>query len=265
MDASLLIYLVIFLVVVFLIFKLIKKIIVAIFAVVFIVVAIFGGIGAMLYFDYQDIVEKDNFSVNLVYGDIDNADFGVILPFEQQKVVEENIKSLDVSSLDEKKIDDVTDEFYVFIDEDLFGKVLTDDKNYTLKGTEGLEFAGVKINTDLTKEEILNLVNSKNAQDDYVDLILEKNDLSSLKALGAEDIASGTIEKELKGVDFRAVLVLSVLSDLDSDGMKALILGFKEEELNVYPEKFSFKFLRMLPLDFLVEKLSVEQVNKTQE
>jgi len=57
-------------------------------------------------------------------------------------------------------------------------------------------------------------------------------------------------------MELREALFLSILSE--SSDMTELLVGFKEGELNVYPEKFSFKLLKMVPLDMLKENLPIE-------
>ena len=259
METSLIIYGVVFLVVVFLIFKLIKKIMFAIFAVIFICIAIIGGIGTMAYFDYQDIVEQNQYNLNLIYGSSENPEFGISILFEDGEPNENEISSVDISEISEEFLDEIEDDFYVFIDKDLFEKLLNDDTKYYLEGTQGLSVSGVDFYTALTKDEVLDLIDSSNAQDKYVDLLLEKNDLGVLGTLGGKGLVKEALNEALNGVDFRGAIVISVISNLDLEGNKALVVGFKEEKLEIYPERFSFKFVRWLPIDTLVNMLESEE------
>ncbi len=248
MDISFLIYIVLFLVVVILIFKLIKKVIVAIFAVFFLLFLVFAGVGAMMYLDYQDIVGRDMYEIGIIYGDAKNPQFGVSLFVKDNVPDVSKSKALDVSKIDVKKLDD---EIYVFIDTEVFKDMLSDNKTYYFYELKEFEVDGEKINASLTKNEVLSIIESKDSLNRYVEIISsERNFETSLKNQLVNNMKSELLKNNLNA-DFRELLFVYITLS-DKDNIDDLVLGFKEEKVNVYPEKFSFKFLRWMPLDWFL-------------
>lgn len=261
MDFSTIMYIIIFLAIAILIFKVIKKIIFAVITLILFVFLIFAGMGTLAYYDYKGLTQLETFNVNVVYGDAQDIGLGVKIPFENKEIIKEEISSLDISNLDEEYLDDVDEEngnFYILISKELFENTLNDEDQYYLTGTEGFSYSGLEVETSLNKEEVLFIIDSEESLDEYTKIILSKNDFPDVEAFGISptDIIADEIQKNLNSMELREALFLSILSE--SSDKTELLVGFKEGELKVYPEKFSFKLLKIVPLDMLKENLPVE-------
>ncbi len=266
MELSLIIYIIIILAVVVLIFKIIKKIMFAIFATIVFVILIFAGVGTLIYMDYKDLSTM-NGDINILYGNPDNVQFGLEIPLQNGSVAEENVSTIEVEDINEqylKKVDDTDNSLYILVSPEVFKEALSGDETYNLMGTEDLTIAGIEINTSLTSEEVITIIESENSTETYVEIIMEKNEIPDIELFGvsSEDVLIKEIEEELGEVELREALFVSVISDLDAEGTSKVLTGFKEEEINVYPEKFSFKFLRWLPIDML-ENIFFTEDNET--
>jgi len=255
MELSFILLILGFILVTYLIFKFIKKIIFAVISFIFLIFLIIGSVFGLVYLDLNNLASQSDFNVNLVYGDSEAPVFGLVLPIEDKSLNQDNIKSLDISSLDTIDYSE-SEDFYVYMSKDLFSSLLSSEDKYYLIGTEDLEVMGVKIETALTKKQVISILNSNNDLDDYVEIIYSENDLPEILAENGKIAIKELIKVELKkkNLDFNQALLGSILINLgnDSSNIVKLISGFKDESLEVYPDRFTFKLARMLPVDFIL-------------
>lgn len=255
MDTSLIIYLVLFLIVVVGIFMLIKKIIFAVFTVLVLSLIIVAGVGGLVYSDYKQISSQKNFSVNLFYGSYSNLEFGLSIPFQNKTVnIQEvrgfnsNVKSLNLEN---------SKNFYIFLKKDAFYNLMNSNTNYYLIGTQNLNYLNFKINASITKLQVENLLNlsNSNALEKYSNILYLKNNLSRFGPLAKQSLLKTKIQSELssKNVTFREVLFVSVLFQelKKSSTITKLFEDFQNSSLEVYPHRFSFKLLKILPFGII--------------
>lgn len=258
MELSFILFIIGFLLIVYLLFKFIKKIVYAIFSVILLCVLIVGGIGGLIYLDISEMSETSNFELTLVLGTQEQVESGVILPIENNKLVQEKVSSLDVGKYSQDKLDELTSgQYYVFISQDFFYSTLDETTTYTLLGTdEKTEVMGSELDLSFTKQEALSMLESQDAMDVYVDVIYSKNDIPDFLQATAKPLVKAYIEEELskQEVEFKdAVFISLLISSFEEDSQLALdyIQSYKDEEVMVAPEKFTFKLIKMLPVSLI--------------
>lgn len=254
MELSLLLYIVIFIAVVVLIFKIIKKVALAIFTVFFLIFLIVAGIGGLIYLDYKSIMEQDSYEVNMIYGLPENGvAMGVSIPIENNSMNSEGISSIDISVIDETYLKREQNEgIYVVVSREAMGNILDENETYYIQGTENLSIGGYDIETGLTKDEVLEILDSNDSNGLYVETLLEKNDLPKIPGVDTEKFFTGSLEQGLDGKEINEVLFLSVLAEMDKQDTTELIENFKDDEVQIYPEKFIFSFLKAMPIDTML-------------
>ena len=259
METSFILLILGFLVVTYLIFKFIKKIVFAVFSFIFLIILIIGGIFGLVYLDINNLANTQDFDINLVYGNSENAQFGIVIPFENHTPNIENVTSYNVDLLTNVDLNNVEPNFYIFMSKDLFDSLLVDDSSYYLIGTEDLEYSGFSINASLTKDQVKNLLSSSSAIDMYVDIIYAQNDFPEIGDISAKPLIKAKIEEELGkyNLDFKEALFVSILaSNLQNDNTPGVVLklveGFKSNELEVYEERFTFKLVKLIPTSIIM-------------
>ena len=252
MDISLIIYIVIFLAVIVLLFKLIKKVIFAVFASLFLVVLLFAGIGGMVYMDYKDISTKDNFNLNIVYGDFENGlNFGLSIPIENKSEFSvDKLEEISIKSLDEKSLEKEKDDIYLLISENFLKTIMKQNSSYYLIGTKDLQVMTNKVDAKLSREDVLDILESKDAQEEYMELIFDKNEFLVENEL-VKKMFESELEKQLNTISLKSALFASILKDLEAENTIDFIDGIKDEEILVYPKKFSIKVIKYIPTSFL--------------
>ncbi|MCA9459005.1 MAG: hypothetical protein KC550_00490 [Nanoarchaeota archaeon] len=259
MDLGLILFIVGVLFVIIMIFKFIKKIVFAILSVVLFLALIVGGIFLLVYLDVSNLSDQTNFDVKIVYGKVDTPIMGVSVPIVEQSLDAFGVKSLEVSTIDEDSLKELGDgEFYIFISEELYTNMLNNKTKYYLQGTEEIIISDIEVDTALSKDQVLELLSSENPLDDYVDIIYSQNDFEFL-GTSAKATIKNDIETELStiSINFQEVVFISTLitSISSSENSLKLVEGFKDDELQVYPDKFTFKLVKMLPAKTIQEKL----------
>jgi len=227
MDTSFILLILGFVVVTYLIFKFIKKIVFAVFSFVFLIILIIGGIFGLVYLDINNLANTQDFDINLIYGNSEDAQFGIAVPFENQTPNIENVKSYSVDLLSDVDLDDVEPNFYVFISKDLFSSLLVDDSSYYLIGTEELEYSGFSIDASLTKDQVQDLLSSNSALDLYVDIIYAQNDLPEIGDISVKPLVKVMIEDELEkyNLEFEEALFVSIFAaNLQNDNTLGVVL-----------------------------------------
>jgi len=262
MDLTLLLLVLGFVIFSILIFKLIKKIIFAVITFIFLIVLTVASVFGLVYLDFNHLSSQSDFNVNLIYGNSENPDIGISLEVKNKSLDYENFKRFDISTLKDIDLNDGDNEnFYIFFDKKFLANMLKDDGVYYLEGTKDLRIAGMKIETGLTKDEYLMLLDSQDSDVNgkFVSLILEKNsDYSMLGDLFKEE-ANDFLKNSLKSfnLDLKEALFLSIISESfnSNSNLIEFIQGFKENDLEVYPNRFTFTLIKMLPTNFLTDKI----------
>lgn len=251
MDFNLILYILVFVIVIFLIFKLIKKVFLAIIATIVFVILIIGGIGALVYIDYKDLSNVDKFDVGVLYSNShDNLEFGFRFEKgEDESIGIENIKKIDV---DEINLDELkkSKEIYLLFKEDFFENVLVENKSYYLPNTEDLKIMTKEINTELTRDEVIEIFNSDNSEDEYIDIIFDKNEFVFENDL-VKKLIKTQIELQLGNLELREVLFVSVFDNLEIKNSVDIIDGIKDDTIEVFPTKFSIKVIKYIPTSFI--------------
>ncbi|MCA9497156.1 MAG: hypothetical protein KC589_09500 [Nanoarchaeota archaeon] len=259
MDIGLILFLIGVLFVIVMIFKFIKKIVFAILSVVLFLALIIGGIFLLVYLDVSNLSEQTDFDIKILYGNSDSPVMGVSVPIKDQDLDSFAVKSLDIETFNKDNLKELEEgEFYVFVSKDLYASLLNNETKYYLEGTKEIEISGTQIDTSLTDIQVLQLMSSPTAMDDYVNIIYSQNDFGFLGE-DVKPIIKTRIETELNviKITFQEAVFISALisSVMDSENSLKLVEAFKEDELEVYPDKFTFKLVKMLPAKTIQEKL----------
>lgn len=256
MDTSFILLILGFLVVTYLIFKFIKKIVVAVFSFIFLIILIIGSVVGLAALDVNNLASQSDFNVNVFYGSVDKPVFGLSIPVVNKSVDQNSVSKYDINLLKSVDLEKEDKNFYIFYSRELFANSLSDSKNYYLMGTKDLNILSVDINASLTKSQVIEILNDNSPIDKYVDVVYNQNKVSDLladtiKSMFKEEIQSKLDEKHL---DLEQALFVSVLMDVSGDNnfIVSLINGFKSDELQVYPDRFTFKLVKMLPVDTII-------------
>ncbi len=265
MEISFILLILGFLVVTFLIFKFIKKIFVAIFSFIFLIILIIGGVVGLAVLDINNLASQNDFNTYIIYGSSDNPYFGFEIPVENKTPILEKSKPIKVSSLDKETYEDSEKDFYIFISKDIFEKIIQDNKKYYLIGTKDLEISSIKIDTSLTKDEILSLLNSTKPIDLYSSIIYSQNNFPSILGDTGEAMVKEYIEKDLglTNEDLKAVILISIIEE-ESDNpnlIPTILEGYKNGEIEIYKDRFTFKLVRMIPIDLIMEYIPEDSIN----
>jgi len=166
----------------------------------------------------------------------------------------ENIKSISMSELSELKPEDISSEdkvFVISVDEELLKSIMTKD-NYEIPGMNSsaeLE----KYDLTLTKFDVIEILNSEDDISKYIEIIEKKNKLSVVEKTLFETVGKQMIKSELEknGITLKEAVFLTVISEEMQNERNSIkmVEGFKDETLMIYPERFSFKLVRLLPVD----------------
>ncbi len=269
MDMTLLLLIIGFLVVTLLIFKFIKKIVTAILTVILLAVLIVGGIFGIVYLDYNYLTSDRDFDFKLLYSDNDEYVFGINMPIKNQTPQIEEISGIssdDLIELDVKKINGNDGIFAAVFTKEAFEKTLTQNE-YSFNSIESEAFEDVEgLDITLTKEQILTLLTT-NDVGQFAEFLVANNELDGTTAEIAKKSIEGSVQEDLSRMKINLneiLLIYAVYESLDDkDSIIEMIKLFKDKELNVYPERLSFKFVRILPVDTIKDLLVKDETNQT--
>ena len=256
MEIGLLLLIVGFIVVAYLIFKFIKKVVFAVITVVLLFCIVVGAVVGLVYMDFKHLTGNQSYDVQVVYSLKDDYKFGIEIPVENSTPDMENMKSVSEFNLNSIDVDEIsTDDnvFVVVINDETFSKLLVKDE-YSLEGVEGFDSSKLEgINLSLSKEEVLAIVNSDDGAKTLVNLLFVKNKIEGPAYDMLAPIVEEEIEKSLSeaGLSLNEALFLFVIYEgaVTQDGVMVLFEDFKNKDVEIYPERLSFKVLRMLPID----------------
>lgn len=267
MDLSLILLLVGFIVVIFLIFKFIKKIVIAIISTVVLVIVIIGAVFGLVYLDYNYLTSQQDYDVNIILEGEEDYILGVLIPVVNQSLEFDEITGINNEELEDLDVKDIKKDdgvFAVTVPEELFESIIVKDK-YTLEDLNlGEEFSEYEIS--LTKDEILQVMNSEESVSELTTILLDKNYIEGLERTIGEPLIESLIETELSnmGLNVKQAIFMLVLSESidNKDSVISLVKAFKANDLNVYPERFSFKFVRLLPVNTIADLISPEEIQE---
>lgn len=262
---SLIIFIIAFIAVVYLIFKFIKKLVFAVITLILLVVVIVGGVGGLVYLDFKQLSTQKDFDINLVYEDAATNDLilGTNIPVRNQQLEITGVEKLSISELDSLTPQDITtddNKFVIVINDEVFKQIMNQDV-YDLNKIDGVDFSSYSsYDLTLTKEEITQIIEAQDGTDMLLEIILEKNQITGF----AKDLAKPMLKDEIsKGLQannmtFKEALFLFVLSQSVQDEQNVLTIleAYKSDSgVQVYPDRFTFKLVRMLPISTIQQYL----------
>lgn len=254
MDSTLIFMGIAILVVIYLIFKFIKKLVFAVFTLFLFLILIVVGIAGIVYMDYSYLTSQNNFDLKVVYKTSDKYAFGSNIKIVNQTPDLEKIKTISSKELTSLKPEDISSEdkmFVIVMDEELFKSIMTKD-SYSIPGINSSEQLK-KYDLSLTKFDVIEVINAEDDIGKFIEIVLKKNKLSVLEKTLFETIGKQMIKSELdkKGITLKEAVFLTVVSEemQNEKNVIKLVEGFKDETLMIYPERFSFKLVRLLPVD----------------
>jgi hypothetical protein len=258
MEISLILLIIGFLLVAFLIFKLIKKVIVAIVTIVITFVLLVGGVVGLVYLDINNLTSNTNYNVQVVYEKDDNYLLGLKLDVENNSVDVENIQSIPKSNLDdlktkELKKDDNT--FVIIIPEESFDKVIvnsTYDYSEFLLNDENFE----GLNLELTGEEVKFIIESNDPNDEFINVLLKDTIMSDEELEIVRNVIQNSIETQMNSdsISINELLFAYTISQSieSKDKFRILFSEYKKKNIEIYPDRITFKMFRILPLDTIL-------------
>jgi len=265
METSFILLIIGFIIATYLIFKFIKKIVWAVFSFVFLIILIIGSIFGLVALDINNLASQNDFNVYFMYGNSQNPQFGLEIPVVNKSINQDNVKKVDIDSIKSTDLNSLKDNFNIYLSKGELSKLLDTNKNYYLIGTKNLSIAGFDIETKLTKSQVLDILNSNSPIDNYVDVIYSENSFPKVAGISAKTLLKEKIQSELdkKNVNLEQALLVSVLMDsLDnSNSFVELVQGYKDGQIEVYPDRFTFKLVRILPVSTIMDYIPKDLMN----
>lgn len=251
----------VFLVVVYLIFKIIKKVVFAILTVILLLILIMGGIVTLAYTDYNYLSSQKDFDVNIFLGDEDDLFLGVVIPIENRSMEIEGMRGIgenELSLLSPKKASRETNSFYVLVSEETFDKLI---KNKTFNLGDLIDMGEVEeLDLELDEGEIERVLLSEVPNEEFTKIIIEQDIFEN--ALGDLIISQITNQIDMffsqQNITAKEAVFLIVMAESfkSRDGLSIIVEAYKKGEIIVYPDRFTFKLLRMLPVDRILQTIT---------
>ena len=242
MDTYFIVSVIIFFVIIVLILKLVKKTILAVILSILFVFLIILAVGTLIFLDIRTLNQTQGFTLQLVYGDSKEAEFAINAPFE------DGFPSIDdINSVVHRPSRSEDDIYVVYFSEDILESLLRDSSNYTILGYDNLSVNDI----ELSKEEVFILLNSKNSDQEYLQLLLEKN----------QDAKRSALQEEINSyrLSAREVLFFSLFKtfakDLTGQSQLAILSAYRKGEITLVPERLTFKLAKFLPSNFIYERV----------
>lgn len=256
METSLLLLILGFVVVAFLIIKFIKKVVVAVVSILLLFVLLVGSVVGLVVLDLNQLMENKSYDLQVVYSQDSEYSLGIEIPVENKEPAFENISSMSEFNLNNLNVEDISKDdniIVIVVTDDTFEKLIIKD-SYDLSKIQGIDAAKLDgVNLNLTKSEVLSIVNSNDGIKTLIDILFLNNDIKG----PAAEILSPAIESEIRnglkdaGISFREAMFVYVIGDSveSNEGVVTLLSDYKGDGVDVYPDRLSFKVLRMLPVD----------------
>lgn len=256
MDATLVFMGIAILVVIYLIFKFIKKLVFAIFSLVLFFVLIIAGIAGLVYMDYNYLTSQNDFDLKVLYESDSKYVFGSNIEIVNKTPDLNSIKSISQKDLSALKPEVIVAEdkvFVVSVDEELFKSIMTKE-TYVISGINSSAELK-KYDLTLTKFDVIEILESEDDVSKFIEIVVKKNKLNTIEKTLFETVGKQMIKSELekRQITLKEAVFLTVISEEMQNEMNAvkMVEGFKEGTLNVYPERFTFKIVRLLPVDII--------------
>lgn len=250
MDLELIFYLLILLVIIVVIFKVIKKLIFAIFAVIALIIVVIVGLGALVYADYNYLTKNENFTVELVYQKDSEYVLGVEIPIIESELQVEDVSSLSIENLD-KDVKSRDNKFLVIVDDVLFQKLMS-QSNISLNDIIQDENLN-DVSLDITGEQVSNILETQEFQQELTQIVMEENDIPLIyeeTTQEALDDVLAQVDENSQITPQEAIFLLAMSNAIEQESnILTLIEGFKNETLQIYPDRFVFKLVRSLPVE----------------
>jgi len=252
MDITLILLVIGILFGIYLIFKFVKKLIFAVFSVILLFVVIVGSIFGLVYLDFKQLSSQTDFDVDVIYVNGQNYEFGTQVMIRNNSNIDlDSIKGLSKSELSLIDVSSIKKEdnlFIVEIDSVLFDSLIANNTFTFDQFANNDAFSSFTL--EFTGEEISSLLVSNNAKEEFVTMILDKNNMKGALRIAAEGILNSEIDKlpfQIKEILFLVVMQNSME---DKNNVLALLKAYKNDEgIAVYPDRFTFKLVRMLPVN----------------
>jgi len=240
------------LVLIYLAFKFIKKVILLVLSIVIIIVLMFASVFGLVYYDFKQLSEQKDISINLVYTKSDEAQFGVSILMKEGNVDKESLSSIsktDLKSFEKKVPDSDSGTYVVYMSDSMFdslveGEVFSvsdflSDKTYS------------KYNLDLTGKDVKKIIDSKDSTNTLVKTLFKKNNMTSAEAQLIEPIIkeqiTSSLEKQNLGLKEALFLLVIQKSVTDQNKVLDLVEGYKDETITIEPERLTFSLIKWLP------------------
>ena len=268
MNWTFIIILIVSILVVYLIFKLIKKVIFAILTVVLLFTLVIGGVFGLAYLDFKQLSEKQDFSVYLVYGEPGDEQYSLLIPVENQEINADAVQSTELSVTQDQLEQEETD-FYVFISEEFYEEqIVTQEREYTFLGADEYNVEELQVNINLSEEEVQEIYDSNTPVVEFVDILVENNpDLEPLAELGLDEVIVEDLRSELeeREIGFKDALFAStIVSSIQQDETVVydILRAYQEGDIEIYPERFSFKLLKLAPIGLVENLIPAEELSE---
>lgn len=257
METSFIIILLIAILLIYLIFKFIKKVVVAAISAILVVLLLFGGVIGLAVYDVKSLSEQTDFTIDLIYQNQGEYLLGTEFSIENSEINPEKITSIsedEFNALEPKKISKSDNKFVVILEKEILEKAISlNTFNFEFLAAEDLP---EEIKLGLTKQEVFDLIESKTATDDLINILFEKNEIADIIATALKPALKTTIETELEKLGItinQAIFLSSFQLALDENELDLILLleSYKDDDTKIYPDRFSFSLVRMLPVSFL--------------
>lgn len=247
MDMSLIIFIIAFVILGLVVFNLVKKLIHGVFIMVTLFIFVIGGVAALVYFDYNNLTGQENYDIYFTLNSLDNNLInGVSLPVRNGSIEFDSLSGLSnqaLNNLDPKAVKSDTDFFLIVIEEDFFYELVDNRREYDMSNI--VSGMGPNLDLKLSQEEVKLILDSDNSREELISVLVSKNDGSL-----TESELSQNLQEILESNNLEVRQILFSLVILESLFSQANILdvvdGFKNNEINIYPEKFTFKLLKFI-------------------
>ncbi len=204
--------------------------------------------------DYTYLTSQNDFDLKVLYKINDNYAFGSNIKIVNKTPDIESIKSISKSELSALKPEDINSDdkvFVISVDEELLKAIMTKD-SYSIPGINSSAELK-KYDLTLTKFDVIEVLDAEDDISKYIEIVEKKNKLSVIEKTLFETVGKQLIKSELekRQITLKEAVFLTVISEemQNENNAVKMVEGFKDETLMVYPERFSFKLVRLLPVD----------------
>ncbi len=220
-----------FIVLAILVFIFIKKIISTIFIMAGLVILTLGCMFGIIYLDYSNISSYDKLEINIVYENLDKYYSGVILNVENKSVDFKELNFVKKENLNLlKEGSKAENQYLIILSRTFLENTLDSNKTYIVP----------KIG-NFTKENLLDIIENKYEGNEIINQLNEMS--NSTDIMKSEDLIFGLVLKEII---------------LSPTGILEIIDGYKEDEIEIDPDRMSLKILSLIPTGLIKDIVATE-------